>query len=387
MIKLYNGRVITPSGIINNGTVLVEGDKIVEVTASNIETPVDGEAIDCGGNCVAPGLIDIHCHGGGGYDFMDATVEAFRSIMETHARYGMTSIYATTACCSNETIYKVLNTYEQMKEVDHKGCNLLGVHLEGNCLNPKYKGGQNPEFLMTPDEAEYRPIAEYGSGVKRWSISPELPGALEMGRYLSRRGILPSIAHSDADHETMKAAVSSGFTHVTHLYNAMSGIHKNREFKRAGVVESCYLLDELSVEIIADGVHNPVELLLFVHKFKGVERTALITDAMACAGVEGMTSYYDGRVIIEDGVGKLADRSALASSIATADRLVRVMTQQAGIPLIDAVRMGAETPARIMGVADRKGSIQKGKDADIIVFNNNIDILRTMVGGKSVYVR
>lgn len=386
LLKLYNGRVITSSGILKEGSVIIRGGMIEKITTSPIELPSDATTIDCQGNYIAPGAIDIHCHGGGGCDFTEATAEAFLTVARIHAEHGMTSIYPTIACAPNETFYKV---FDAMAEVatrdDHGGANILGLHLEGNYLNPAYKGGQYPEFLLQPNRDEYRQMLDYSPYIKRWSISPELQGAMAMAREISNKGVVASIAHTEADHATMLEAVESGFSMVTHLYNAMSGVHKRGAFKHSGVIESCYLIDELNVEIIADGVHNPPTLLRFAHKFKGVEKTAIVTDSNACAALEGVTSFYGGRVIIEDGVGKTADRTALSSSIATSDRLIRVMVQQAGIPLLDAVRMASETPARIMNIGDKKGSLQKGLDADIIVFNDAIDVLHTMIGGRVVF--
>ena len=382
LLKLFNGTILTPSGTIRNGTLMIRDGKIDEITDANIET--DCPQLDVKGSYIAPGCIDIHTHGGAGHDFYDATPEAFIAIAEAHARHGMTSLYPTIAVSPNETFYRVFDVFEQLKTVQHNGANLPGIHLEGNYLNPVYKGGQNPLYLALPDEAEYRDMLEHSPDIKRWSISPELPGAIEMGRYISRRGVLPSIAHTNADHQTVVEAYKNGYTHATHLYSAMSTIHKEREYKYSGVVESVYLIEEMTAEVIADGIHLPHTLLQFAYKFKGPEKVALITDAMELALCPGMKVTHDGRVIIEDGVAKLADRSAIAGSIATSDRLIRTMIA-AGIPLHDAIRMAAETPATIMGIQDRKGTLCKGMDADVIVFDKDINIQTTIIGGRIVH--
>ena len=189
--------------------------------------------------------------------------------------------------------------------------------------------------------------------------------------------------YNQAEFEDIHAAYAAGYTHATHFYNAMPGFHKRREYKYEGTVESIYLIDNMTVEVIADGIHVPPTILKLIYKIKGVERTALITDALACAASDS-TEAFDPRVIIEDGVCKLADHSALAGSIATMDRLIRTMVQQASVPLADAVRMASETPARIMGVYDRKGSLERGKDADIIIMDENLQLRAVWSMGRFV---
>lgn len=183
---------------------------------------------------------------------------------------------------------------------------------------------------------------------------------------------------------TVKAACAAGFTHATHFYNAMTGVHREGEYKREGTVEGIYLTDEMTVEVIADGIHVPPALLRMAYKFKGAERVALVTDSMAAGAMPEGGKPFDPRVIVEDGVCKLADRSALAGSIATADRLIRTMVREAGVPLEDAVRMASETPARIMGISDRKGTLEAGKDADVILFDDDITVRAVFVGGRRV---
>jgi N-acetylglucosamine-6-phosphate deacetylase len=203
-------------------------------------------------------------------------------------------------------------------------------------------------------------------------------------------GILPAIAHTDAVYEDVIEAFNSGYTLATHFYSAMSGVTRRNAFRYAGVIESAYLIDNMDVEIIADGVHLPAPLLKLICKIKGTQHTALITDAMRGAGMAPgesiLGSLKDGiKVIIEDGVAKMPDRTAFAGSVATFDRLVRNMVKLAEVPLIEAVRMASETPARIMNIKDKKGSLEKGKDADIVIFNNDIQVDTTIVNGKIVY--
>ncbi len=382
--KLVNGRIITPGGIIPNGQLLLSGNKILEISDKNID--VDNvQIIDAGGNYIAPGCIDIHIHGGGGHDFMEGTEEAFHTIARTHAQYGITALYPTIAVSSRETFDKAIQTCEKVMKQPHQGASFMGLHLEGNYINPVMKGGQDPNFLSLPDPDEYKEIVARTKCIKRWSASPELEGALAFGKYISAHGILPSLAHTVADYPLTKAAFDAGYTHVTHFYNAMTGVHKEREFKHEGTIESIYLIDDMTVELVCDGIHVPPAILKLVYKLKGPERIALVTDAMFAAGYLGNIADITDRLIIEDGVCKLADRSALASSIATGNRLIRTMINDAEVPLVDAIRMASETPARIMGIDDKKGTLQKGKDADIFIFDNEINILATFVEGNIVY--
>ncbi len=385
MLKIYNGKIITPGGILSDGYLLVKDGKIREISTQNNDIP-EAEILDAKGAYIAPGCIDFHLHGGGGRDFTEATPEAFRTAAEAHARYGMTAMYATLAAAPLSVFRQAFRTCEEVMGDPGNGARILGLHLEGNYLNPVMKGGQFPEFLFLPNPDEYKALLDETDCIKRWSASPELEGALEFGRYATSRGVLVSLAHTVADYPIVKAAYEAGYTHATHFYNAMTGVHKNREYKHEGTIESVYLVDDMTVELVGDGIHVPPAILKLVYKIKGPERIALVTDAMrAAAWEDASTLFNDPRVILEDGVGKLPDRSALSSSIATADRLIRTMVQQAEIPLTDAVRMAADTPARIMGIAGQKGTLEKGKDADIIFLDAELNNQATIVEGRIVY--
>jgi N-acetylglucosamine-6-phosphate deacetylase len=389
-VKIINGNIITPYRVIPGGTVLITGDTITAISEEDID--VDATIIDAGGNYVAPGFIDIHVHGGGGFDFMDNTPEAFREIARTHARYGTTAMYPTTLTSEREDLIATLEVFEKIQKEEPTGAQLMGMHVEGPYFAPSQRGAQDSRYIRNPDPEEYKEIVNHSSFIKRWSAAPELPGAIEFGRYLKQNGILPSIAHTDAIYEEVEEAHESGYSLVTHLYSCMSGVTRRNAFRYAGVIESAYLLDSMDVEIIADGIHLPAALLKLVYKIKGPENIALVTDAMRGVGLPDGTSILGNlknglKVLIEDGVAKLPDRSAFAGSVATADRLVRNMVQMADVPLMDAVRMMTTTPARIMGIDDIKGSLVQGKDADLVIFDSDIKIQKTIVKGKVIYSR
>ena len=390
-LKISNGRIITPYRLIPNGTVVVTGGRITEIGEGNIKVPGAVE-LDAKGNYISPGFIDIHVHGGGGHDFMDGTADAFLKIAETHARYGTTSMLPTTMTCEKEELLHILDLYKQADKENVSGARFLGIHLEGPYFSMNQRGAQDPRYIRDPDPEEYREILSRSSDIKRWSAAPELKGAIEFSKHLKSKDILVALAHTDAIYEEALIAFENGFTLATHFYSCMTGVTRRNAFRYAGVIECAYLIDEMDVEVIADGIHCPPPLLKLIRKIKGAGRMALITDAMRAAGMPGgesvLGNLHSGlQVIVEDGVAKLPDRSSFAGSVATADRLVRTMITQADTPLTEAVRMITNTPASILGIAGRKGSLVPGKDADIVIFDDDIQVQTTIAGGKIIYSR
>ncbi len=391
LIKIFNAQIITPAGVLKEGTLVISNGKIAEVGNQNML--VEGALeIDAKGKYVAPGFIDMHVHGGGGHDFMDNTIEAFLKIAQTHAKYGTTALMPTTLSCEKDDLLTTLDIYEKADAINNSGADFVGIHIEGPYFAMSQKGAQDPRYIRNPDPKEYQEVLAASKHIKRWSAAPELPGTLDFGRFLRQHGVLAAIAHTDAIYEEVVQAYEVGFTHATHFYSCMSGVSRRNAFRYAGAIESAYLLDEMTVEIIVDGIHLPAPLLKLIYKIKGTEHTALITDAMRGAGMpEGKSvlgSLKDGlEVIIEDGVAKLPDRTAFAGSVATADRLVRNMIALAEVPLVDAVKMASTTPAKILNIADRKGELVKGKDADVVIFDEDINIAATIVKGNLVYTK
>lgn len=388
---IQNGKVIFSDRIEENISIVCEKGEIAEILNSENLIPAEGDAvIDAKGNYISAGFIDIHTHGGGGHDFMDGTVEAFLGAAEKHAQHGTTALLPTTLTSTTEELIKMFAIFKEAKRTNTKGARFLGLHLEGPYFAYNQRGAQDPKYLRNPEPEEYNMIMAQSDDIVRWSLAPELPGALEFGKVLRDNNILTAVAHSDAIYEEVLEAFDAGFTLATHLYSGMSTITRRNAYRYAGVVEAAYLIDEMDVEIIADGVHLPKSLLQFVYKFKGPDRTALCTDSMRGAGMPDGESILGSlekgqKVIIEDGVAKLPDRTAFAGSIATTDRLVRTMVELAEVPLIDAVKMMTLTPARIMKIDHRKGSIEKGKDADFVIFDNNIHVSHTIIEGNVIY--
>lgn len=389
-IKIKNGKIITSNRIIQNGSILIENGKIIKIAGQSIPDFADN-IIDAKGAYVSPGFIDIHIHGGGGSDFMDGTIKDFLKIAETHLQYGSTAMAPTTLSSGKENLIETLETYRKADKKNKNGAQFMGMHIEGPYFSMQQKGAQDPRFIRDPDPEEYRDIiTRYGNIIARWSAAPERNGAMEFGRYLREHQILAAIAHTDALYDDVIKGFENGYTLATHFYSSMSGVTRKNCMRYAGVIESVYLMDEIDVEIIADGVHLPASLIQLIYKIKGPSRIALITDAMRAAGTDVKESILGPKsnglkVIIEDGVAKLPDRTSFAGSIATADRLVRTMVFAAGIPLVEAIRMMSLTPARIMKKDDHKGSIAVGKDADVVFLENDLKVKSVFIKGQLCY--
>ncbi len=384
---LYNARLILPDSI-KEGWVLIRDGKIAD-TAAGRPPMFGGEKFDCEGKYLSPGFVEMHAHGAGGSDFMDASESALIAACTEHLRHGTTSITPTTLTAPMDEIYAFLDVYRKVKESWKDGPELLGVHLEGPFLSPLQAGAQDPRYLMLPQPENYMALLDYGEpDIKRITAAVELDGAMELGQELKRRGIVASIGHSDANLKQVEEAVRNGYSLITHLYSGMSSLHREGPYRVLGVVESAYLFDELDVEIIADGKHLPPELLRLILKLKDNDKIALITDAMRGAGMkEGerplLGSLKSGQeTIIKDSVAMMPDMKAFAGSICTADRALRTIWKEAGAPLFKAVRMMSLNPARMLGLDDKKGSIEKGKDADLVLFDDSVLVHKVMVRGN-----
>ena len=380
LTQIINGHILTPGGWLKDGSILLCDGRIVEVTNSDLAV-IGAKVVDARGMYIVPGFVAMNIHGAAGHDFKEGTEEAFRKAVAAHQRYGATTIFPTISSSPFTTIRQCAEVCERL--MTEPGSPILGLHLEGPYLNPKMAGAMFSDVVKNPDPEEYRSLIEETKCVRRWDASPELPGAMDFARYLKEKGILVSITHTEAEFDLIREAYNTGFSHVAHFYNAMPGFHKRREYKYEGTVESVYLMDGMTVEVIADGRHLPSTILRLVYKLKGVECTCLVTDALAYAANDGKQPD-DSRIVIDNGVCKLADHSALVGSIATSDQLIRTMVEKAKLPLEDAIRMASETPARLMGVYDRVGSLQKGKDADVLIIDRKLNVRQVWCKGQVV---
>lgn len=385
-VLFRNARIITSTGI-RNGELLVIGEKIDKIAfESEILEPVD-EVIDVKGKYLSPGFIDIHTHGAGGSDFMDGDVESFYQAAETHMRYGTTSIVPTSITSTNESLFDFIELFNKV-ELNRKGLpNILGLHLEGPYFAYSQRGAQDPRYLRNPDKSEYEEVLKRTNRIIRWSFAVELEGSKEFLKTLREHNIISSLAHSDATCKEVYDSYENGLSAMTHFYSAMSTVTRKDAYRVAGAVEAGYLIDDLYLEVIADGKHLPKELLQLIYKVKGSDRICLVTDSMRAAGMPDGESIlgnkdYGMKVIVEDEVAKLTDRSAFAGSVATTNRLVRTFYNSTNASLYEVIKMMTINPAKLLKIDKAKGSIAEGKDADLVIFDEDIQIGFVMVMGN-----
>lgn len=385
--KITNGKIILEDTLVTGKNLYFDEKKIIAITED--ELPFD-EVLDAEGNYVSPGFIDIHTHGGGGSEFMDGTVDAVLDACRIHLKHGTTSIYPTTLSCSTEALIEAVKNIKKAADCESDDVpHICGAHLEGPYFNISQAGAQNPEYIIPPKKEDYEKVVKEGEGiVKRWSFAPELANTEEFVDFLNENGIVASVAHSDGTYDDVKKVYDMGVHLATHLYSGMSTIKRDRGFRVLGVIESCLLLHDMAVETIADGCHLPPELLNLIYKTKGVDNICLVTDSMRAAGTDlketTIGTEEEGlKCIVEEGVAKLPDRSALAGSIATADRLIRTFHKMAGVDIVNTVKMMTVNPAKVMKLKN-KGKIQRGFDSDIIVFDENINIIKVFKSKNKV---
>ena len=381
MIAIKSDKIVLQNGIFE-GYVSVNDRKIIAVTA---EAPNCDRIYDYTGRYVSPGFIDLHTHGAGGNGFTDSSAEEVIAGCNVHLAHGTTTILPTVMAAPFSVMEQSLRDISAAKQSGQVKSNLLGAHLEGPYLSAAQCGAQCPTYITPPIPAEYEVLIEqYGADIARWTYAPENDMGGAFAKYLSAHGILPSAGHTDAKYTDVSVAIDNGMRLITHLYSCTSTVTRDHGFRSLGVIESAFLRDDLYVEIIADGKHLPPDLVRMIVKIKGKDRVALVTDSLDIAATEAVRGQFKGgsAFIVEDGVCKLPDRTAFAGSIATADRLIRVMRDECGFDLVDAVYMMTAVPAALMGL--QKGSIEVGADADIIVFDEEIKVSDVFVGGEKV---
>lgn len=381
--------------LIRNGCVIRDGksriqdvllkDGLIEKADFSGELPEDCEILDAGGCYVAPGFIELHAHGGGGGDFMDCDRESLRLISEAHLKNGTTTLYPTAMTADFSDILKCLDNYRRYAP---EFPNFAGVHMEGPFLSVEYKGAHKEKFLHAPTKEEEEILLGYTDVVKRITAAPELPGMYEFAEHMSAHGVQMIVGHSNATSDIVLEAVKHGFSHITHFYNATPAWRKINEVLMGGVVEAGFLSDEMTIELICDGKHVAVDAGKVAYRFKGPDRIALVSDALRPAGEDVTESYIgekipENRVIIEDGVAKLPDRSCFAGSVATGSMILEKGVNYFGFSIEDTVKMMTETPARIMK-RDDIGVIADGKAADIVVFDRRLRLQQVICKGKKV---
>lgn len=391
-LLIKNAAVVFPDSIKHSCNVLTLNGKISDCDFRG-DPPENTEIINAEGNYLLPGFIDIHIHGGGGADFMDATPEAFETAVKSHLQHGTTTLVPTAMSASEKDLTAFLKTFKSFRKNSKYGALTPGVHLEGpyfSGASAKSGGAQPRDILRLPDINEVERLLKTADGdILRWDAAPELPGADEFARCMTDNGILCAIAHSNADSEEAQRGIDCGFSHVTHFYNAVTTYHKTGQTVYGGIVEAAYLNSGVTVELICDGKHIPRDILRLALKIKGVNSVAAITDAMRLSGTNmrqgKLGSLANGTdVIVDSGVAKLPDMSSFAGSVATMDRCLKVLCLDYGISLTDASVMLSGTPARLLRLGSTKGRIQNGMDADMVLVNREMAVTGVISNGKAV---
>lgn len=377
LLAVKNGRIITCEGILENKCLIINQGKILEIMES---IPSGVDIIDAEGNFISPGFIDIHIHGAGGYDTMDGNYDSLNIISKIIAKHGVTSFVPTTMTVGVDEIKKALCAIRTGMKKGTEGANILGAHLEGPFLSEKFKGAHDASFIRKPDVDFFIDLIEDDYPlIKRVTIAPEIYGAMEFIRFLVGQGINASIGHSSGNYDDIMGAIGCGASHSTHLYNAMSGFNH----REPGVVGAIFD-SRISTEFIADGIHVHFAAIRTALAAKGYQNCALISDAMkACCMEDGTYSLGGQEVFVNNGEARLAG-GTLAGSTLTLDTAVRNIMKNTPLNIKEAVSMATAVPARICRVDSSKGYIKKGYDADIIIFDSDINIKTTIVGGKLI---
>jgi len=387
---IRNANVYLPDRVLAGGSVYVSGGRIARICGPEDGAPetADDDVWDAGGLHLVPGFVDLHVHGGGGADVMDAAEDegAIGQIARFHAAHGTTSWLATTMTAPRRELARAVEGAARAMErgAADGGAEMLGLHLEGPFLNPRRCGAQNPAAIRPFDRVEMEELLERGRGAVRLvTLAPECGDALRGIGALRGRGVTVSIGHSEADAATVRRAIEAGASHVTHLFNAMNPLHH----REPGIVGTALIRDELTVELICDGFHVHPDLVRLVFSVKRRDRIALVTDAIAAAGMPDGDGYWLGGlpVIVKEGKAVLRDGGNLAGSCLTMDEALKRTIAFTGLTLAEVLPALTLNPARQIGADDRKGSIEVGKDADLVVLGPDLSVVRTFVGGVPVH--
>ena len=378
-----NARLIFPDGIRDGLEVVIAEGKIVAIRESASWKPKPREIVDLDGNYLVPGFIDLHVHGALGRDTMEASAGAFRAICDYHASGGTTSLLLTTATAPLNAIGNVLDAVRDCRSSIKQ---IAGVHVEGPFISKMKPGAQRAEFVQDPSAAAVQQLLEHANVIKRVTIAPELPGALEAIESFHATGISISGGHSDAWEEDARAGFDHGMRSVTHTFNCMSSARRRGIYRVGGLLEFALSEPEISCELIADGHHVSGTLMKMLYRAKGPGGICLVTDATAGAGLPDGSrfSLFGNDCIVEGSVCLLADRSALAGSASRMIDLVRTMAQDVGIPLHGVITMATENPARAIGL-EGKGRLAPGADADFVALSPDLEVLRTFAAGVKIW--
>ncbi len=389
-LVISNGTVLTPDREIKDGVIIVRDSKIVDVgKRGTTEEPSNAIRIDAGGLFITPGMIDIQVNGAMGADVTKIGPDTFSIMGNFFAQHGVTSYLATAITSQQSVFIEVLEHVDGLLRNGQKeGARLLGVHMEGPFLSPAQSGAHPRSLLSLPRPDNYQPFLEYEDALKVMTLAPELDGAVQLVKDLKKRGIIASAGHTDGIYSEMIPAIDAGISLATHIYCNMSHFRRDNLKRVAGAAETLLYDDRVAAGLIADGWHLGPALMKLAVRIKGVEKVCLVTDAMPATGLPpGKYQIGEVEAIVADGIARLPDHSAYAGSVTTMDVCVRNAVNQMDLSLKEALRMATLTPAEVIGVNDHKGSLEKGKDADILLMDGEVNIHKTIIQGKIDYVR
>ncbi|MCL6459358.1 MAG: N-acetylglucosamine-6-phosphate deacetylase [Gorillibacterium sp.] len=383
-VRIVNARIVTPEGIIENGSLLLREGRIVEIVGvGKTAAPADKTTtqIDAAGGWVLPGFIDIHVHGGMGYEFMDATHVAFDTITRFHMQQGTTSMLATTVTASKLDLERVMEQVSAYQATTMPYAQLAGVHLEGPSINAKWKGAQNEQYIVLPKlEWLQEWVEAYPGLIRIQTLAPEQEGAIPYIKCLVDHGIVAAAGHTGATYDQVETAVEAGLSHAVHTFNAMLGLHH----REPGTLGAVLTDDRIMAEVIADGHHVHVVGVKLLMKQKGAAGVVLITDAISAAGLgDGDFSLGGLPAFVKDGVARLKDDGALAGSTLTMINAFRYAVNQAGASIHDASQMASGNPARVIGIESITGSLEVGKQADILLLDADLNLQQVWIKGSS----
>lgn len=380
MICIHNARIVTPSHTIGGGWLLTDGERIAAYGPGSAPDVPDASKIDAQGRTLLPGFIDVHVHGGAGHDTMDANPEGLRAMAQFYARNGVTGFLATTWTDSHSRIDAAVYAIAGAVGMIEGGATLLGAHMEGPYLNVEKTGAQNPRHVRRADMDEVRPWLDMGI-VRLIAVAPEFPENQTLIRECVRRGICVSAAHSSATYEELHHAVGLGLRQTTHTFNAMTGLHH----REPGAVGAALTLPQLKAELIADNIHVHPVAMKFLWQMKGADGLIMITDAIRASGLPDGEYPVDERVMtVKDGACRLPD-GTLAGSIITMNAAIRNLMAATSTSLEAIWPATSRTAARAIGLDHRTGSIAIGKDADLVLVDDDINVHVTIARGRIVY--
>jgi N-acetylglucosamine-6-phosphate deacetylase len=388
---IKNVSLVMPDRLIPEGWLVINDSIIEDYGWGNFPKGEFQKTLDGQGKFLSPGFVDMHIHGAKGMDFFDGTEEAITTVLQTHLQGGITTMLPSLSSLPHHRYIAFFETFNRIKdslEARNDIPDIGGIHMEGPFIDGNVIGGMLKSACRPINMTEIETYLEMAPYIKRWTIACEYEGALALGKELDRRGMMVSIGHSDATTAQVREAYDYGFRSITHLYSSCSFYHRNGPYREGGIVEAAFLMDNLDVEIIADGCHLPKDFLQMIYKIKGPDRIALVTDASRYTAIDvpqGQLLVNEAEeqpsVYIENGVAVIEDRTCFAGSISMGNRLVRTMTKIADVDLPTAVRMAALTPARMLGMDSQIGSIARGKRANLVIFDDDINIENIFVGG------